>query len=288
MKTFARWRERWLRVGERLHPGEHAKTYPKTASAFAKLRAGQSPVTFASQVAAAMRARDIHAALELLTTRPGELARRLHHLLRTGNDSTLVVKHFLRVVDQLPTPLLLTLHTYFAASLYDGERARLKAYFPKGQVAKVFAHYVCSVALPLEATQQIIAGCEQTLINRFAKLPPLGDCYIAPELAGFLVPFSERSASKALRTITRGSRMRLPEADTLRFFLWWKNGHSRTDIDLSVACFDDNLYLETYSPTTTYAPSALTTPGTSSMHLGARLSILMCRRPACASVAFVT
>jgi hypothetical protein len=52
-------------------------------------------------------------------------------------------------------------------------------------------------------------------------------------LKGHLVPFAQRSASKSLRTVTRGSRLGLPEGGTIRFFLWWKNGEYRTDIDLS-------------------------------------------------------
>ena len=46
-----------------------------------------------------------------------------------------------------------------------------------------------------------------------------------------------RSASKSLRTVARGSRLDLPEGDTIRFFLWWKNGEHRTDIDLSAVLF---------------------------------------------------
>lgn len=52
------------------------------------------------------------------------------------------------------------------------------------------------------------------------------------------MPFSQRSASKALRTLVRGSRIDLPEANVIRFFLWWKNGKNCTDIDLSAALYD--------------------------------------------------
>jgi hypothetical protein len=84
------------------------------------------------------------------------------------------------------------------------------------------------------------AVCERTLLDRFAKLPPLGKCYLDPRLASYLVPFSRRSASKSLRALVRGSRLLLPDCSTLRFFLWWKNGRSRVDIDLSAAMYDAN------------------------------------------------
>lgn len=54
-----------------------------------------------------------------------------------------------------------------------------------------------------------------------------------PKLRDYPVPFAVRSASKSLRTLPRGSRLPLPDTDTLRMFLWWKNGKGRTDIDLS-------------------------------------------------------
>src|SRR6185369_8092663 len=66
-------------------------------------------------------------------------------------------------------------------------------------------------------------------------------CYLDERLKNYLVPFSQRSASKALRTLVRGSRIALPTAKVVRFFLWWKNGIARTDIDLSAALYDENL-----------------------------------------------
>ena len=85
---------------------------------------------------------------------------------------------------------------------------------------------------------RLVAVCEGTLLGRFAKLPPLGKCYLDPRLKDYLVPFSQRSASKSLRTLVRGSRLPLPDCATLRFFVWWKNGRSRVDIDLSAAMYD--------------------------------------------------
>src|SRR5262249_2039169 len=88
---------------------------------------------------------------------------------------------------------------------------------------------------------ELAAACEQALLDRFAKLPPLGACYLDERLKSYLVPFSQRSASKSLRTLVRGSRLPLPDCTTLRFFVWWKNGRSRVDIDLSAA-MDDGGY----------------------------------------------
>jgi hypothetical protein len=96
----------------------------------------------------------------------------------------------------------------------------------------------------LEAVRKRIGVlCEKTLLARFRTLPPFGKVYVDTEVARYLIPFAGRSASKSLRTITRGSRLPLPQkCRTLRFFLWWKNGKNgadRTDIDLSYTMFDE-------------------------------------------------
>ena len=78
------------------------------------------------------------------------------------------------------------------------------------------------------------------------NLPPLGSCYIDPTLEKAFVPFAQRSASKALRTVARGTRLPMPQSPTIRFFLWWKNGEDRVDIDLSGAMYDSNWKMVSY------------------------------------------
>ena len=227
------WRRRevWLRLGERLHPGEHAKRFPKAAAAFARLRAGERPQTFRSTVEAAIRARDVPAALAILRTRPGELARRLDQLMRIERAG--VVEAFAAVAGDVATPVLLQVLAHF-----EHEPAAVRPIFPKGNAAKVVA--LPETRRPLDG-RAVVAACETALRARFAKLPPLGRVYVDPKLASYLVPFSQRSASKALRTLVRGSRIPLPAGSTLRFFLWWKEGPKtgRVDIDLTGAMYDD-------------------------------------------------
>ena len=92
----------WKRIGEKLHPYEFQARYPNTALAFAAIRrtrvdddftAGAAATvtrervrlrTFATQLEEALQAQDVELALELAQRRPGELVRRLDHLLRPG------------------------------------------------------------------------------------------------------------------------------------------------------------------------------------------------------------
>ena len=72
-------RERWLRVGEILHPGESAERYPKTFAAFQRLR-NERVRTWQARVE---NAPTLAEKLRLLAGRPGEFARRLDETLRS-------------------------------------------------------------------------------------------------------------------------------------------------------------------------------------------------------------
>ena len=242
-EDMLRWKPRWIRLGERLHPGEYATRFPKTAAAFDVLRNDREFHTFNGRVETALVKRDTDTVLELLDARPGELARRLDHLARTSEKGTEVVERFAARAEKVSTPVLLQVMTHFR---HRDNPAPLRTFFPKGEVANLFATNTPRPKLPGDVAQTIADVCERTLVARFAKLPSLGKCYLDPRLTGCLVPFSQRSASKALRTLVRGSRLPLPDCGTLRFFVWWKNGKSRVDIDLSAAMYDANYgYIDT-------------------------------------------
>jgi hypothetical protein len=234
-EDMLRWKGRWIRLGERLHPGDYASRFPRAFAAFAVLRNDEPFTTFNARVEQALEAGDGEAAVALLASRPGELTRRLDHLLRTAKRPDAVIEGFRKGAAQVASPLLLQAMTHFQQR---DTPAGLRTFFPKGDVGKVQAIPDTLPPLPAGATSAVAGICEATLVDRFAKLPSLGACYLDPRLKDYLVPFSQRSAAKALRTLIRGSRLPLPECRVLRMFLWWRNGSSRTDIDLSAALYD--------------------------------------------------
>lgn len=235
LEDMQRWSGRWIRLGERLHPGESAERHPQAAADFAALRAGRRADSFNSRVEGALERRDHAQAIAVLRDRPGELARRMDMLSRGDVDAQAAIDAFAACADKVSTPVLLQVMTHFR---HRAEPRDLRVFFPKGQVAKVFAMRDRVPPVGAEAASRIVDACEQALLRRFASLPPLGAAYLDPALSRFLVPFSQRSAAKSLRTIVRGSRVPLPECSTLRFFLWWRNARGRVDIDLSAAMYD--------------------------------------------------
>lgn len=236
VEDMLRWEGRWIRLGERLHPGEFKKRYPRSAEAFNVLRNNLPATTFNRRLEAAFAGKDVPEILSLLKARPGDFARRLDHTLRlAGADTSPVVELFSSVSERVSTPVLLQVMHHFAVR---NLKADLRIFLPKGQIAKAQAVPNNLPELDQSVCDSVANVCSKTLRGRFAKLAPLGKSFVDPELKNFMVPFSQRSASKSLRTAARGSRLALPKADTLRFFIWWRNGRQRTDLDLSAVMFD--------------------------------------------------
>lgn len=236
--------EIWKRLGRELRPGDYARRYPKTLRAFDVIRNNEAFETFNGKVEAGLMRQDKATVADLLKTRPGDFARRLDHLLRTsGEQVDRVLNAFLDVAHKVSTPVLLSIYAHFK----QRDRATAhRAFFPKGSVAKVqVVDNKLPPLPPLKTAQEplslaIARSVRETLVKRFKKLPPLGKVYIDEALRTQNVPLAQRSASKTLRTISRGSRLSLPTCDTLRFFVWWKDGDDRTDIDLAAVFFSDD------------------------------------------------
>ncbi|MBX7170648.1 MAG: TerD family protein [Pyrinomonadaceae bacterium] len=237
-EDMLRWKKRWIRLGERLHVGEFKDKFPRSFEAFDILRNNKPFQTFNRTIESALLSKNSAQVVELLKPRAGDFARRLDHLLRLSEaDSPLVLETFAEIAPQVSTPVLLQVMTHFE---HRNSPNDLRVFFPKGQVAKVQAIKNTMPPFSFAIPRAITAICQETLTERFAKLPPLGKCYLDENLKDYLVPFSQRSAAKALKTIVRGSKIPLPDCKVLRFFIWWKNGKFRTDIDLSAAMFDGN------------------------------------------------
>ncbi|HEX5682743.1 MAG TPA: TerD family protein [Ideonella sp.] len=234
VEDVMRYAEPWKRLAEVLHPGDFAEKFPNAWSAIQAARIGKAPPSFNACVEAALEQRELQRAAAMLVDRPGELARRLDVLLRRDSDSGAVIEQFAGVAPRVSTPVLLQVLTHFRAP----RPLPLRAFTPKGELAKVFAIKDERPTIEPGVRARVAEVCERALMERFSKRPPLGRCFVEESLSDFMAPLVQRSASKSLRTVTRGSRLPLPDTRFIRLFLWWKNGRSRTDIDLSVAFYD--------------------------------------------------
>ncbi|MFD2332660.1 TerD family protein [Cohnella sp. GCM10020058] len=240
-EDMLRHKQRWIRLGEILHPSEYKRRFPQCQEAFDILRNDKPFVTFNNSVELAFQSNQVWRLIDLLMQRPGEFARRLDQLARSTEHGEYVVLAFEEVINEIATPVLLQVKSHFANR---PNPQKLRTFFPKGNVAKAFSIPYSLSDIPDAVCSAIVDACRQELVRRFSLLPPLGKTYIDQRLKTCLVPFSQRSASKSLRTIVRGSRVPIPDGDTIRFFTWWKEGlvdgqpTGRVDIDLSAVLYD--------------------------------------------------
>lgn len=234
-EDILRYKNRWKRLGEKLHPFEYKKQFPKCFEAFDIIRNDKSFETFNSKVEKSLIQKDIALASSLLKARPGEFARRLDNLIRLSDNPETLLSEFQKVVLSVSTPVLLQVKTHFKER---NKMKELRVFFPKGNVGKTRAIDNNLPAIDEKICQDIVSICDKTLIEKFKSYKPLGKVFLDESLKNYTVPFAQRSASKALKTISRGSKINLPNGDTIRFFIYWKDGNNRTDLDLSALALD--------------------------------------------------
>ncbi|WP_426216324.1 TerD family protein [Pseudomonas sp. DWRC2-2] len=236
VEDVMRHTERWKRLAEVLHPGDYADKYPRALAAITAARRNDAPASFGSRVETLFAQRHIATLTSLLQSRPGEFARRLDATLRRAEEPEPVLDAFEAVAAHVSSPVLLQL----LAQARSPRPLPLRAFTPKGALAKVYAIKDRRESLTPDVLARAARICEDALVKRFASLPPLGRCFIDPELREYRVPLAQRASAKSLRTLVRGSRLPIPDTRFIRLFLWWKNDRARTDIDLSAAFFDAN------------------------------------------------
>lgn len=241
-----RYAGRWIRVGEKLHPGEFAKNerYTKVVQAFGVIRNDGKIQSFAGKVDAAVASGDVNTVVSLLKKRPGEFARRVDFLLRTFDkdaDRKTVIMGFASVAKDVSSTVLLQVREHFINKLNGSDDMRV--FFPKGNLAR--SYYVKNdktETIPEDAMKMVIAVCESALVNIYGNREFLGKVYIDEVLKDYTVPFSLRSAGKTMTAVSRGSRIAIDDnTKIIRPFIWWTNTKDDIiDVDLSVAVFADD------------------------------------------------
>lgn len=241
-----RYAGRWIRVGEKLHPGEFAKNerYTKVVRAFDVIRNDGKIQSFAGKVDAAVVSKDVNTVVSMLKKRPGEFARRIDFLLRTFDkdaDRKAVIMGFASVAKDVSSTVLLQVREHFINKLDGSDDMRV--FFPKGNLAR--SYYVKNdktEAIPEDTMKMVIAVCENALVNIYGNREFLGKVHIDEVLKDYTVPFSLRSAGKTMISVSRGSRIAIDDsAKIIRPFIWWTNTKDNIiDVDLSVAIFADD------------------------------------------------
>lgn len=256
LENMFTYKEKWTRFAYALHVGEYEKKFPLAFEAIQKVRNNEKDESFNCKVEKLIKNNETVKASELLIIRPGVFGRALNQLLvntSKDEDKEFILKNFKNASKSIATPVLLQIHAKFK---YDNQNNK-KIVLPKGGLGKVYVKSMPeNTKKPISNlyAKKVVDSIEETLVERFKAGESLGNVYIEDSLMLQNVPFAQRTASKALKTVPKGSRF-VKESDKpiIRFFTWWnengidKEGKKvnvgRIDIDLSVGIFDANYNL---------------------------------------------
>jgi hypothetical protein len=297
----------WKRVGERLHPFEHADKLPNAAFAFAVVRRAKlpalsfgealreralrmpsvyveddviKPIAWAGPIEDALRVGNPRSALARLTHRPGELLRRADHLVRSAQTRQLdALQTMLKAIELAaakgPAGNLLTLASHVSRR---GRQWPRRVFLPGGDVLRAWGASDRRIPLRGDAIAVMVGALRRQLLLRAEPNRQFPRAVIDRALVDLVVPIHDRTISRARLAWPRGSELALPDGQTLRLFLHMETPPDRR-IELRVA-------IELYDAKWRHLETSNTTSGFVDLHLekltlaGARHAVMVVFGPA--------
>ncbi|WP_026058494.1 TerD family protein [Streptomyces sp. SS] len=232
LADVAAHRERWKRLGERLHPHEYPR-WPHAAEVFAVARGERRARSFDSLVEERLGRDDVTGAAELLTAAPGRLFRALDRLLRAADtpaarDAVLAAAE--RVAPRVAGRVVLSLreHVQNRTDADGGQRVFVN------RTGGAWVRADTRPPLPKDVRERLTALLDDETRRR---LPAPGHLVVDPAVLDVALPLSGRATAAGLGVLPRGSVSPV-EGDLLRFFTYWKQTRRSTDYDLSALVLD--------------------------------------------------
>lgn len=228
-KEMALKDQRWVRLGEILHPMEYKKLYPKAANAFNKIR--NEKVKSWYGILEDSFKKGLEEGLKVLSQRPGEFSRRIDWLIRTyPKQVELIMSYFSEAVKGTSNKVLFEVYNHFENRLEDNHNRSIMI---KGSRKRT--QLPSLPGLKSETVEMIHSKLFETLRDKYSKLEPLGNCWIDEELKKIPLPTNMRSMNFSTRPLLRGQRTPLDNQDAkvIRPFVHWFDKDGSEDLDLS-------------------------------------------------------
>lgn len=222
--------QRWVRLGEILHPGEYSTRFPKAFVMFNSIR-NEKVKSWESKLERAFK-NSLEDGLEVLTERPGVFMRKLDWLVRNNTDSKLdmVLNAFESVSQRVSNKVL-----FEAFSHFDGREKSVtnRTIMIKG--ARKRTTLPDLPAIDKKVVERIQAMILTSVKSRFSTLEKLGSVFVDEELKNIPVPTNMRSLNSALRPTVRGQRIPMgnQNAKVIRAFVHWFDERGNRDLDLT-------------------------------------------------------
>lgn len=220
--------QRWIRLGEILHPGEYANQFPKSFAAFKAIR-NEKVKSWYGKLNAAFD-RSLKEGLEVLSQRPGEFSRRIDALVRNNpKDLDIILAAFNTAAMKTSNKVLFEVYSHFEGR----DKSSMRNIFIKG--ARRPVELPTLKALNPKIIETIHSTVFATLRDKFATMEPLGNVWIDEELKKIPLPTNMRSMDFTLRPTVRGSRIPFGNENTktVRAFYHWYDKNGTLDPDLS-------------------------------------------------------
>jgi len=220
--------QRWIRIGEILHPGEYKESFPRTFRAFQKIR-NEKVISWYGEVQRAFNI-SFEVGLHKLSERAGEFMRRLDWMIRTNGKKRVekILQVFAIIGEKSSNKVLF--------ETYDHFEKRLDPVVNRSIMIKGARKRTPLPNLPAingDVVDSIQATVIATLKTKFAQLEPIGDCWIDEELKKIPLPTNMRSLNDSLVPIIRGQRVPFGEGKkVIRPFIHWYDNNGTLDIDL--------------------------------------------------------
>lgn len=232
--------QRWIRLGEILHPGEYTQQFPKTAAAFVKLRRGYKGESLPKvrswygEVKGAFKM-SYDVGLAKLSERAGEFLRQLDDLVVKANNKQLssILDILARVGMESSNKVLFEAYVHFEGRLQPLTNRTITI---KGTRKTTYLPDQPALAGP---TVEIIQSTIFSILkNKFALLPAMGDCWIDPELKKIPLPKDMRTLNDALVPTVRGTRIPFGTGKkVIRLYIHWFDERGNQDLDLHGVLF---------------------------------------------------
>ena len=220
--------QRWIRLGEILHPGEFKTKFPKSFKMFSEIRNGLASSWY-SKVEKSFD-QSFEKGLKTLSERPGEFLRKLDSLVRNNPDKeTTILEHLSKVAPKVSNKVL-----FESIGHFEGRSKRRDRYIKiKGRRSNLKLDSLDTLSPDLITSIQsnILDG----LKGKFSELPELGNVCLDEELKKIPLPTNMRSMNESLKPIIRGQRVPMGNQNmkVVRAFVHWFDEHGYRDIDLT-------------------------------------------------------
>jgi hypothetical protein len=227
---------RWIRLGEKLHPGDYSEKFPKAFKFFNTIR-NEKVVSWYGELEKAFKEESFENALTKLSERPGEFFRRLDSLVRNNSEHlNIILEKTEEVAKKVSNKVLFESLEHFGKRK-DASRNRTIMIKGSRKVTKL------PDLEPLN--EKLIESIKDIIINalsfKYSQLEKLGNVWIDEELKNIPMPKNMRSVSSSLKPIIRGQRTKIDgNKNTIRAFVHWFDERGSQDIDLTATFIGDS------------------------------------------------